>query len=99
MQNALCHNMLTHRSTSEHRGGVFNTLSLPRCKFYFGNLFNTFILPKATAVFIAALLAYFLIHLTISKKLEANMNIIISMCLQIFIIFLLNDAIYCSITE
>lgn len=34
-----------------------------------------------------------------SRKLEANMNVIISICLQIFAVFLLNEAIYCSITE
>jgi len=88
MQNALCHNMLTHGSTSEHRGGVLNRLSLPRCKFPLEFYFNTFILPKAATIFIAALLAYFLIHLTMSRNLGANMNVVISRCLQFFVCFL-----------
>lgn len=99
MQNVLCHNMLTHRSTSEHRGGVLNGLSLPRCKFPLETLVLSFC-QKASTGFIAALWAYFLIHLTMSRMLKANMNVVIAICLQLLtLFFLLNDAIYCRKTE
>lgn len=100
MQNALCHNMLTHRSTSEHRGGVLNRLSLPRCKFPLETYLVLSFCRKASEGFIAALRAYFLIHLTTSRMLKANMNVIISICLQLLqLFFLLNVAIYCRKTK